>query len=297
MEEQSRLGEEAIAGKEAPQGGVQEVGPDLAYKRLAIVNVIFYGRPNAGDRGWVLIDTGIAGFTGSILRSAKLRFGGDGVPALIVMTHGHFDHAGTLEQLVAKWDIPVYAHEMELPYLNGQAAYPPAAPESGGGIMSALSPLFPRNPVNVGRWLQPLPADGSVPGMIGWRWIHTPGHTPGHISLWREVDRTLIAGDAFITTKQESAYAVATQRPELHGPPMYFTPDWENAKASVRFLADLNPELVIPGHGLAAHGPQLRAALRLLAENFDTRAMPKQSHYIGHPARAEDGTAYAVPKG
>ena len=41
--------------------------------------------------------------------------------------------------------------------------------------------------------------------MPGWRWVHTPGHTAGHVSLFRDADRTLIAGDAFVTTKQESA--------------------------------------------------------------------------------------------
>ena len=75
--------------------------------------------------------------------------------------------------------------------------------------MPLLAPLFPRRPIDVSRWLQRLPEDGSVPQMHGWRWIHTPGHTPGHISFWRERDRTIIAGDAFITTNQESAYAVA----------------------------------------------------------------------------------------
>lgn len=75
--------------------------------------------------------------------------------------------------------------------------------------MPLLAPLFPRRPIDVSRWLQRLPEDGSVPQMPGWRWIHTPGHTPGHISFWRERDRTIIAGDAFITTNQESAYAVA----------------------------------------------------------------------------------------
>ena len=76
-------------------------------------------------------------------------------------------------------------------------------------MMPLLAPLFPRRPIDVSRWLQRLPEDGSVPQMPGWRWIHTPGHTPGHISFWRERDRTIIAGDAFITTNQESAYAVA----------------------------------------------------------------------------------------
>src|SRR3712207_5148441 len=87
--------------------------------------------------------------------------------------------------------------------------------------MARLSPLYPRAPVNVSRWLRPLPADGSIPEMPGWQWLHTPGHTPGHISLWREADRTIVAGDAFITTRQESAYAVAAQSPEMRGPPQF----------------------------------------------------------------------------
>jgi hypothetical protein len=90
--------------------------------------------------------------------------------------------------------------------------------------MARLSGLYPRGPIDVSSWLQPLREDGSVPPLPGWRWIHTPGHTVGHVAFWREADRALIAGDAFITTDQESAYAVATQKPELQGPPMYFTP-------------------------------------------------------------------------
>ena len=58
---------------------------------------------------------------------------------------------------------------------------------------------------------------------------NTAFKTSAEFGVRNACDRTLIAGDAFITTKQESAYAVATQRPELHGPPMYFTPDWRSA--------------------------------------------------------------------
>lgn len=104
---------------------------------------------------------------------------------------------------------------------------------AGGGLMSMLSPLYPRGPVDVSRWLHTLPDDGSVPQMPGWRWFHTPGHTPGHIALWREGDRTINAGDDFITTRQESAYAVTVQEPEMHGPPMYCR------KAACYFLASL----------------------------------------------------------
>ena len=60
----------------------------------------------------------------------------------------------------------------------------PPDPSVGGGLMSPLSPLYPREPVDVSRRLQALPADGSVPAMPGWRWVHTPGHAPG-VSLWR----------------------------------------------------------------------------------------------------------------
>jgi glyoxylase-like metal-dependent hydrolase (beta-lactamase superfamily II) len=131
--------------------------------------------------------------------------------------------------------------------------------------------------------------------MPGWRWVHTPGHTPGHVSLWREADRALVVGDAFVTTTQESAYAAMTQAPAMHGPPMYFTPDWTSAKASVRTLAALEPDLVVTGHGRAMEGADMRAALHALARDFDEIAVPEQGRYVGAPARAEDGSAYRDP--
>ena len=152
--------------------------------------------------------------------------------------------------------------------------------------MSTLSRFYPRGPINVSQWLSNLPDDGHVPEMPGWRWIETPGHTPGHISLWRESDRTLIAGDAFITTAQESAYAVFTQQPEIHGPPMYYTTDWERAAASVTLLAALEPEVVITGHGPPMHGPAMRETLHRLARNFDSVAIPAQGRYVDAPANS-----------
>jgi glyoxylase-like metal-dependent hydrolase (beta-lactamase superfamily II) len=187
--------------------------------------------PGAGDGNWVLIDAGIFGTMRLIAGAAKERFGGSGRPAAIVMTHGHFDHVGVLEDLAEEWQVLIYAHALERPYLDGTAAYPPPDPSVGGGLVARSSPLFPRGPVDVGRWLQTLPADGTVPPIPGWRWIHTPGHAPGHISLWRESDRTIIAGDAFITTRQESAYAVAREKPEVHGPP-HISPSTGRRRAS-----------------------------------------------------------------
>ena len=279
---------------DAREDGTHEVAPDLAYKRLVMVNVSFYGVPGAGDRQWVLIDTGLPGTAGQIAKSAEQCFGPNARPAAIILTHGHFDHVSALKELCEQWDTPIYAHELERPYLDGSAAYPPPDPGVGGGIMPLSSPLYPRGPINVSGRLQTLPADGTVPFMPGWCWLHTPGHAPGHVSLWREADRALIVGDAFITTAQESAYAVATQRPEMHGPPMYFTPDWQSAKTSVEKLAALEPEIAVTGHGRAMRGAEMRAALHILAREFDQVAVPKHGHYVSQPATAENGAAYVA---
>ncbi|MGI4792368.1 MAG: MBL fold metallo-hydrolase [Janthinobacterium lividum] len=289
MEHSIPLNPAGLAGH-SEGDGTQEVLPDLAYKRLAIVNVVFYG--THADRKWVLIDTGIPGTAGLIKKAAAERFGESVRPSAIIQTHGHFDHVGGLEELAELWDVPVYAHFLELPYLNGQAAYPAPDPTVGGGLMAAISGLYPRGPVDVGSRLQALPEDGSVPGMPGWVWLHVPGHTPGQVALWREADRTLIAADAFITTAQESAYAVAVQKPEMHGPPMYFTPDWASARTSVEKLAALEPEIAVTGHGPAMHGSGLKTALHTLAQDFDQIAVPAHGKYLLHPATAADGTAY-----
>jgi glyoxylase-like metal-dependent hydrolase (beta-lactamase superfamily II) len=294
MDHSIPLSENDRADRETDEN-VLEVAPDVAYKRLLIVNVAFVGAPGAGDREWVLVDAGVYGTTAAILEAVERRFGEDSRPAAIVQTHGHFDHVGALEELAERWEVPVYAHALERPYLEGRAAYPPPDPTVGGGMMAAMSGLFPRDPVDVSARLVELPADGTVPPLPDWRWIHTPGHTPGHISLWRERDRLLIAGDAFVTTKQESVYAALTQRPELHGPPMYYTQDWDAARESVRRLAALDPEAVITGHGRAMGGDGLRVALLRLAAEFDRVAVPEEGEYVGNPARAEDGSAYTQP--
>lgn len=300
MKEQVPISEAARADSpefdDLRDDGTREVLPDVAYKRLAIVNVAFIGKAGSGDRQWVLIDAGVRGTTGMIRRAARERFGDASRPAAIVMTHGHFDHVSALEKLAEEWDAPVYAHPLELPYLNGQAAYPPADPSVGGGMMATLSRFYPRGPVNVGNRLQALADNGKVPGMPDWRWIHTPGHTPGHVALWRAADRTLITGDAVISTRQESAYAVTVQKEELHGPPMYYTQDWNEARDSVVRLAALEPELIITGHGAALRGAAMRESLRRLVTNFDQIAVPRDGRYVENPAGIGSGREYANAK-
>ena len=115
----------------------------------------------------------------------------------------------------------------------------------------------------------------DLPQLPGWQIIHTPGHTPGHVSFFRPSDRTLLVGDAFCTTKPESFFEAAiAQHPELHGPPSYFTSNWDAARDSVRKLANLEPVVVAPGHGKPLSGTNVSLALRQLSADFDAIAVP-----------------------
>jgi glyoxylase-like metal-dependent hydrolase (beta-lactamase superfamily II) len=250
--------------------------------RIVFVNVFAV----AGESGWRLIDAGLNGSAARIQAWAAEHFGSSR-PRAIVLTHAHFDHVGAIDHLLQDWDdVDVYAHTEELPYVTGARLYPPPDPSVGGGLMARMASAYPRTPIDLGGRIRTLPADGSIPAMPGWRWIHTPGHTAGHVALFRDVDRTLIAGDAFCTTKQESFLAVATQRPELHGPPAYFTTDWDAARESVRRLAALEPGFIAPGHGQPMAGPETTQALRELAARFDEVARPEQGRYVERPRRA-----------
>jgi len=292
---------ERVSGRELERmeypsaGALRDVTADLAYLRTAVVNLFLWGPRNAGDRGWVLIDTGMYGFGPRIVHAAEERFGRGARPRAIVLTHGHFDHRGGIHELTEMWDCVVYAHPLEMPYLTGESAYPPADPTVPGGAMARLSFMYPRRPIDLGGRVRPLPADGSLPGMPGWRWIHTPGHTAGHVSLFRDSDRTLIAGDAFVTTRQEALTYVLEQTPEVNGPPAYYTPDWISAERSVRLLAALEPEIAATGHGIPLRGPQLRDELRALAADFRDRAVPAHGRYVDQPALMDEHGVVSVP--
>jgi glyoxylase-like metal-dependent hydrolase (beta-lactamase superfamily II) len=251
------------------------VAPGLVGLRILFVNVFAV----AGETGWTLIDAGLSGSASRITRWAREHFGAV-PPNAIVLTHAHFDHVGAIDSLIESWRVPVYAHRDELPYVTGEQSYPPPEPAVGGGMMARMASLYPRGPIDLGAWVRELPADGSIPVLPGWRWVHSPGHTAGHVSLFREVDRTLIVGDAFCTTKQESFFAVATQTPELHGPPAYFTTDWDAARDSVQRLAALRPAIVAPGHGQPMAGDETTRALTVLSQQFDEVARPEQGRYV-----------------
>lgn len=257
----------------------QKVTPDLHCFPIQVVNVCFYG-DSRYPHDWVLIDAGMPKSADDIIDAAKEIYGEDNKPRAIILTHGHFDHVGALEELLQKWDVPVYAHELEAPYLNGSADYPKPDPNVNGGAIAKMSPMFPHKGINISDHLEILPADGSIPHMPGWEWLHTPGHTEGHVSLFRPLDRTLIAGDAFVTVQQESLFKVITQKQEVSGPPRYLTPDWEKARESVTKLNKLNPVLAVTGHGLPMSGEELRHGLERLDLHFEEVAPPMRGKHI-----------------
>ncbi len=260
------------------------IAPGVSGLRIVFVNV--FGIAHAS--GWTLVDAGLTLSASRIKHWAKEQFGG-APPKSIILTHGHFDHVGVLKELAEEWNVLVYAHPIELPYITGQQEYLPPDPTVGGGIMPWMSPLFPRSPIDLGARAAALPLDNSVPDLPGWRWIHTPGHAPGHVSFYREEDKVLLPGDAFCTTNQQSFLAVATQKPEMQGPPTYFTPDWDAARRSVETLAGLQADVLAPSHGLTMHGKAATEALNLLARDFVRVAMPKHGHYVDE-ARGKAGS-------
>jgi glyoxylase-like metal-dependent hydrolase (beta-lactamase superfamily II) len=271
---------------------IEALASDLARLRIAFVNVFFAGAPGSP---WALVDAGLSLGAAHILEVAAARYGRESRPLAVILTHGHFDHVGALQPLLAVWDVPVYAHPLELPFLTGHADYPPPDPTVGRGLMARLSPLFPEKGIDLGDRVRALPEDGTVPGMPDWRWVHTPGHSPGHVSLIRDADRILIAGDAVTTTRQESVFSVMTQREELNGPPAYFTIDWDKARRSVETLALLKPTLLATGHGRPMRGEHLPAELAKLARDFDQRVRPRRGRYVRQPAVTDEQGVIALP--
>jgi glyoxylase-like metal-dependent hydrolase (beta-lactamase superfamily II) len=272
-----------------------EVAPGVWGMKIVFVNIFMIATGNGND--WVLVDAGLKGFSKDIENMAADLFGPNNPPEAIILTHGHFDHVGSLKSLLKLWDVPVYAHSMELPYLTGRSSYPPPDPTVGGGLMSALSVFYPKKPIDLGINVHVLPENGGLPYLPEWLYIYTPGHAPGHISLWRQRDKLIIAGDAFVTTKQESAFSVATQKREVSGPPKYFTNDWVASAASVKTLRDLQPAIAATGHGKPMYGQDLTDGLEYLVNHFEQVAIPSQGRYVKEPAKANKrGVQYVPPE-
>lgn len=255
----------------------QEVLSDVLLLNFTVVNVIIVGAPE--DKKWALVDTGLENSANYILESVQSRFGINSRPESIILTHGHFDHVGSVIKLSEYWDVPVYIHKLEMPYVTGKKDYPMGDPTVDEGLVAKLSPTFPHTSIDISNRVIALPDDGSVPGMSGWKWIHTPGHTIGHTSLFREKDGVIIVGDAFTTTKQESLFSVITHKEEINGPPKYLTENWLEANNSVKLLMELKPSIAIPSHGEPMQGEELTKHLEMLVEHFTEKAIPEELHF------------------
>jgi deazaflavin-dependent oxidoreductase (nitroreductase family) len=285
-----RLDWDAYAATGAEGEAGEEVAPGVVRIPLRIVNAFLVGDPGGP---WVLVDAGTPGSAEKIRAVAERRFGAGARPEAIILTHGHGDHTGSAAALSDLWDVPIYAHRLELPFLTGLSAYPPSDPTVGGPF-AFLSRFMPNRTVaDLGERVHELPPDCEVPGIEGWRSVHTPGHTPGHVALFRPEDRVLLAGDALATMDADSFSGMLSRKQKISRPAAPVTPDWDAAERSVKEMATLRARVLAPGHGEPMAGPTVAEELAKFAERF---LVPERGRYIGEPARFNElGVAWLPP--
>ena len=177
--------------------------------------------------GDVLVDAGTPGASKRILR----QLAGHDVRTHLV-THAHPDHFGSSHAVCEALGLPLWTGA-------GDAdAIETATPVPAQGRVPALLAKMKMPPAHpVARRLREGDAVGDF--LV----LDVPGHSPGHIALWRESDRTLIGGDVFFNM------------PRLGRPPSFLTFDPELNRASMRRLAELRPALALFGHGPPLRDP------------------------------------------
>jgi glyoxylase-like metal-dependent hydrolase (beta-lactamase superfamily II) len=187
--------------------------------------------------GDVLVDAGTTSAHRRILRELAVH-----QMAAHVVTHAHPDHFGSSHAVCEQLGLPLWAGERDAEAVEAGSFVPP--PTRVGALLSH-APMPPGHPV--ARRLR----EGDTVG-AGFSVLDVPGHSPGHIALWREADRTLIAGDVFFNL------------PRLGAPPRSMTVDPDANRVSMRRLAELRPALVLFGHGPPLRDPErlARAAAR-----------------------------------
>jgi len=167
--------------------------------------------------------------------------------SLVALTHAHGDHQGAAKETCERTGAPLACHSADVAAMEGREPFALGNPDHPLARLSRWALSGPPHPVS--RVL----ADGDEVG--GFRVIHTPGHSPGHVTFWRESDRVAIAGDVLFGMHP------LTTVPGLHEPPSFFTPDPSLNRESIRRLAALEPELLCLGHG-----PPVRDAARKIAK-------------------------------
>ncbi len=188
------------------------------------------------EKGATLVDTGMPGQE-SLIEAALTEAGVSlGELKSLLLTHQDTDHVGSLYALKQKTGAKVQSSDVEAPYIQGdKPAYKTPPPEVLEKMPAFKAMLAARKHTPIDERLkdgQRLEIAGGV------RIVATPGHTPGHISLYLEKTRTLITGDA-----------LTSDGGTLHGPMPQATPDMETAKASVRKLAELDVDTIVCYHG------------------------------------------------
>lgn len=186
--------------------------------------------------GDVLVDAGVKQSGGKILKALAGRD-----VAAHTLTHAHVDHAGASRQVVRELSVPMWAPAGDAEAV--ESGKPPATNavfERFGG--------FPRLPVD--RRL--VEGDEVGPGFVV---LDTPGHSPGHISFWRESDRILVCGDVFFGMSIFTT--MGGPRPPLGA----FTLDPERNRESMRRLAALEPAVTLFGHGKPCRDASVLAAV------------------------------------
>lgn len=198
---------------------------------------------NAYVVGDVLVDAGGPPFGRRIAQT--LRADKHAISAHVI-THAHGDHAGGSHTIVEELGVPVWIGE------NDAEACESGRPVTGAGVASRtfIGTMGRFEGVPVARGLRE--GDTVGPGFVV---LDVPGHSPGHIALWRESDRVLVAGDVWFNM------SMLTTRVGLRNPPGVLTPDAERNHESQRKLAALEPDVVCFGHGpvMTEAAPKLAA--------------------------------------
>ena len=187
----------------------------------------------------IIVDTGCAGEEDQILRGLR-RFNLDPQSvSLILHTHGHTDHAGSTRALKAKLGVPAAVHVADASKMRAGDSRPLVPLRVSSRILSLfLDPLFPAVEPDVliedGFSLAPF----GVPATV----LHTPGHTPGSISVLFE-DGRAVAGDLMMGGALGGAWHALD--PGYH----YYAEDLSELRRSIRKLLDRGAKTIYLGHG------------------------------------------------
>src|ERR687898_2476086 len=182
-----------------------------------------------------LVDAGLPDQMEAI--SAALVEAGIGVSDLrrIIFTHQDLDHVGSGAALVRQSGARVLAHSADAPYIEGSLRLLKPSPEMLEQRPQMREVLERLEPVGIDEYVE----DGTRLDLAGGtKVISTPGHTPGHISLYLERSKVLIAGDA-----------LRAERGSLNGPNPSMTLEMGTAIQSLRTLADLEIDTIVCYHG------------------------------------------------